>query len=329
VQELNRFQRYLVHEFVEDYQDGLMSRRDMVHRVLHITGGVAAAATMLTGLGVDAAGATAQGQPMPTPTEPRSPLTVPEDDPTVVAETITFEGNGAELMVYQALPSSGATPVPSVAGTPAATPLAGPSGPPLIMVCHENRGLTDHIRDVTRRLARAGYATAALDLLSREGGTANVADPAQIPDILSRADPSRHVADFAAVASYYAGQRNVDANRLGMTGFCLGGGITWAAATQMPQLKAAVAWYGPPPPLDQVPNITAAVLGIYSSDPDDFANEGREELAAALQGADVTHEINVYPDTQHAFNNDTSPRYNETQAMAAWTYTLDWFGRYL
>ncbi len=109
MQELNRFQRFLVHEFVEDYQDGLMARRDMVHRVLHITGSAAAAATMLTRLGVDAAGAPAQGQPMPTPPAPRSPLTVPEDDPTVVAETITFEGKGAEPMIYQALPNSGAT----------------------------------------------------------------------------------------------------------------------------------------------------------------------------------------------------------------------------
>jgi carboxymethylenebutenolidase len=333
MQELNRFQRYLVHEFVEDYQDGLMSRRDMMSRVLHITGGVAAAATMLTKLGVDAAGATAQGQPMPTPTEPRSPLTVPEDDPTVAAQMISFEGNGAELMVYQALPNFGATPVAPITATPvatpAATPLAGPSGPPLILVCHENRGLTDHIRDVTRRLARTGYAAVALDLLSREGGTANVPDPSQIPDILSREDPARHVADFQAVVTFYSGQTDLDVTRLGMTGFCFGGGITWAAATQMPELKAAVPWYGPPPPTDQVANIEAAVLGIYSSDPDDFANEGREELEAALEEAGVTFKINVYPDTQHAFHNDTGPRYNEVQAVAAWTDALDWLGRHL
>ena len=331
MQELNRFQRYLVHEFVEDYQDGLMSRRDMMSRVLHITGGVAAAATMLTKLGVDAAGA--QGQPMPTPTAPQSPLTVPEDDPTVSAQMVTFEADEVELMVYQAVPNTGATPVASPAASPVAspgaTPTAGALGPPLVLVCHENRGLTDHIRDVTRRLAKAGYAAVALDLLSREGGTANVADPTQIPDILSREDPARHVADFQAVAIYYSGQSDIDATRLGMTGFCFGGGVTWQAATQMPELRAAVPWYGPAPETEQVANIRTAILGIYSSDPEDFANEGRDELQAALETAGADFEIKEYPDTQHAFHNDTGPRYNEEQALAAWNDMLTWFSTHL
>ncbi|MDQ4100504.1 MAG: dienelactone hydrolase family protein [Chloroflexota bacterium] len=234
--------------------------------MLHITGSVPAAPTVRTRLGVDSAGARAQGQPVPTPPEPRSPLTVREDDPTVVAETITFKVNGAELLVYLVLPNFGATPVASIEGRPTATPLVGPSWPQLIMVCHENRGLSDHIRDVTRRLARASYAAAALGLLSWEGGAANVPDPAQISDIPSRADPSRHVVDPEAVATYFAGQRNVNAETVGMIGRCFGGGITWAAATDVREPKAAVAWCGQPPLLDQVPNITAVVLSIYSSD---------------------------------------------------------------
>ncbi len=319
MKELNQYQRYLVHEFVEDYQDGLMSRRDMTRRVLHITGGVAAAATMLTRLGVTVAGA--QDQPMPTPTEPRSPLTVPADDPGVLAEEISFQGDGATIMAYQARPAGGST-----SATPAATPVA--DGLPLVLVCHENRGLTDHIRDVTRRFAKAGYVACAVDLLSREGGTANVADPAQIPDILSRQDPARHVADFQAALSFYGDQPGVDAGRAAMTGYCFGGGITWQAATRIPELRAAVAWYGPPPPVEAVPNIAAAVFGIYSADPSDFANEGRDELDQALAQASATYQIIVYPDTQHAFHNDTSPRYNEMQALAAWDDLMTWFTQY-
>ena len=312
--ELSQFENYLVHEFVDDYVDGLMSRRDMTRRVLHIVGGVAATATILTQLGVKPASAQeGTPAPAPTPTGPRSPESVAEDDPAITASDITFTGlDGAEVTAYQAMPSSGDGPFP------------------VVLICHENRGLTDHIRDVTRRWAKQGYVAAAVDLLSREGGTANIADPAEIPALLTQeADPQRHVDDFKAAAAYYATQPFADGSRLAMTGFCFGGGITWRAATQMPELDAAAPYYGPPPPLEAVPNITAAVLGIYSDDPDDFANEGREELIAALEEAGVTFQINVYPDTQHAFHNDTGPRWNEDQALQAWSDTVAWFEQYV
>ncbi len=196
MKELNQYQRYLVHEFVEDYQDGLMSRRDMTRRVLHITGGVAAAATMLTRLGVTVADA--QDQPMPTPTEPLSPLTVPADDPGVLADEISFEaleGEGATIMAYQARPAGG-----SMSATPAATPVA--DGLPLVLVCHENRGLTDHLRDVTRRVARAGHVPCAVDLLSREGGAANVAYPAKRRAETSRLGPWSSTLRYRGADSY-------------------------------------------------------------------------------------------------------------------------------
>ena len=103
-----------------------------------------------------------------------------------------------------------------------------------------------------------------------------------------------------------------------MNGFCLGGGITLRAATDIAELTAVAPFYGPPPPLETVPAIEAAVRGVYSDDPDDFANEGRDELAAAL-------EIAVYPGTQHAFHNDTGPRYNAEAALAAWEDTVAFF----
>ena len=135
--ELSQFENYLVHEFVEDYVDGIMSRRDMMHRVLHITGGVAATATVLTQLGVKSASAQeGTPAPAPTPTGPRSSVSVPEDDPRITASDVTFPGaDGAEITAYQAMPSSGDGPFP------------------VVLICHENRGLTAHIQDVARRWA--------------------------------------------------------------------------------------------------------------------------------------------------------------------------------
>lgn len=326
---LGPYEAYLIHEFVEDYQDGLMSRRDMVRRVLHITGGVAATATVLTQLGVSPAGRSALAQeatPSP-PARPRSPLSVPADDPRIIGEDITFPGDGATIMAYQVRPSGtpGGTPEASMEGTPA---VGGPL--PVVLICHENRGLTEHIRDVARRYAVEGYLACAVDLLSRDGGTAAIADPAQIPSMLTNnVDPMRHVGDFQAAIAHYQTQPIADMNRLAMTGFCFGGGITWLAATAMPELKAAAPYYGPPPPLDRVPMIRAAVLGIYSDDPNDFANRRREELKAALEAAGVIHEFKIYPNTQHAFHNDTGPRYNQEAALAAWRDTLAWFAHYV
>ena len=312
--ELSQFENYLVHEFVEDYVDGIMSRRDMMLRVLHITGGVAATATVLTELGVKSASAQ-EGTPAPaaTPNGPRSSASVAEADPRITASDVTFPGlDGEEITAYQAMPSSGDGPFP------------------VVLICHANRGITPHFRDVARRWAAQGYLAATLDLVSREGGTAAIADPAEIPALLSDdRNIQRHVDDFKAAAAYYATQENADAARLGMNGFCFGGGITWRAATQMPELKGAAPFYGPPPPVEDVPNIRAVVFGVYSDDPEDFANEGREELVAALEEAGVTFEIAIYPDTEHAFHDDTSPRWNEEQALAAWNDSVAWFETYV
>jgi carboxymethylenebutenolidase len=323
---LGPFETYLVHEFVEDYQDGLMSRRDMIRRVLHITGSVAATVTVLTALGVVSVprAVAAQEAATPSPSAPRSPLSVPADDPRVVTQDITFPSGAATIMAYQAAPS-GATPSPAAMASPASE--AG--GLPVVLVCHENRGLTDHIRDVTRRWAVEGYIACAVDLLSRQGGTAAIEDQASIPGLLTGVDPSQHVADFQAAVEHYRGQEGTDASRIGMNGFCFGGGITWRAATQIQELTAAAPYYGPPPPLDQVPKIKAAVFAVYSADPNDFANNGRADLKAALEKAGVTFDFKVYSNTQHAFNNDTGPRYNEDASNAAWKDVTGWFAKYL
>lgn len=309
---MNQYQEYFVREFVEEYRIGHMPRRDMIRRVLYITGGVASTATLLGSLGVPTV---ASAEPIVLVAAPAaaSPLSVPPDDPSVSAQWISFTNSddGATILAYEARPADAS------------------GGLPVMLVCHRNQGVEPHIQDVARRWAKLGYIAAAVDLLSREGGTNGVADKAQIPSMLSNTDPKRHVGDFVAAASYYGGVAEADASRIGMNGFCFGGGITWRTAEALPSLKAAAPFYGAPPPLDQVPNIGAAVLGVYSADANDFANNNRDGLAAALSQAGVTHQVNVYPGTRHDFYNDTGQAYNEQQALAAWNDAVNWMQTYV
>jgi carboxymethylenebutenolidase len=289
-----------------------MSRRDMMQRVLYITGGVASTAALLSALGVPSA-AFAQPEVLESVPLGDSPLSVPPDDPTVSTRWVSFPNpdDGATIMAYEARPADASGPLP------------------VMLVCHRNQGVEPHIQDVARRWAKLGYIAAAVDLLSREGGTTGVADKAQIPSLLSNTDPNRHVSDFQAAAAYYGGVADADASRLAMNGFCFGGGITWRTAEAIPEMKAAAPFYGAPPPLDRVPKIGAAMLGVYSADPNDFANNNRDGLDAALSQAGVTHQMNVYPGTRHDFYNDTGQAYNEAQALAAWNDAVAWMQQFV
>jgi len=160
----------------------------------------------------------------------------------VNASAVKFPGQDAELQGYLARPA---------AGDPA----------PVILVCHENRGLTGHIQDVTRRLAKAGYVALAVDLLSRQGGTAAL-NSSDVPGKLSAISPDIFIQDFLSGWHWLQGQAFSLAERVGMTGFCFGGGVTWQVATHMTELKAAVPFYGPQPEVSDVPNIQAAILAI-------------------------------------------------------------------
>jgi carboxymethylenebutenolidase len=309
---MNQFEEYFVREFVEEYRVGHMSRRDMMWRVLCITGGVASTAALLGSFGVPTV-AMAQPAPAPAANPSSSPISVAPDDPAVATQWISFtnQNDGATIMAYEARPAGATQPLP------------------VVLVCMRNQGVEPQIQDVTRRWAKLGYISAAVDLLSREGGTNGIADKAQIPSLLSGADPNRHVSDFQAAADYYATQSDADASRLGMNGFCFGGGIVWRSAEAIQTMKAAVPFYGAPPPLDQVPNIQAAVLGVYSADPNDFANNNRDGLDAALSAAGVTHQMNVYPDTHHDFYNDTGQAYNQDEALTAWNDAVNWMQTYV
>ena len=238
----------------------------------------------------------------------KSPLSVPEGAAGLTTATVGFPSNGTEISGYLARPETGA---------------AGPA----VLICHENRGLTPHIQDVARRFAKAGYAALALDLLSREGGTASL-DTDAVSGTLTRAGAQRHVADFVAAFNYLQSQDFVDPERIAMNGYCFGGGITWQAATELPGLKATAAFYGPAPDLDRVPAIKAAAFGAYA-ELDQRITGAMPALNDALAANNVRHQLTVYPGVDHAFHNDTGERYNEAQATAAWNDTLAWFGQHV
>jgi len=235
--------------------------------------------------------------------------TVSPDDRAVQGSDVTFPSqDGATLLGYLARP-------------------VGEGAYPVVLVCHENRGLTEHIKDVTRRLAKAGYVALAVDLLSRKGGVAAFS-PDDVPGALGNTAPDQFVQDFRSGWEYLKTLPYTQPERVGMVGFCFGGGVTWLMATRMPELRAAVPFYGPHPPVEDVPNIQAAVLGIYAGN-DQRINQGIPPIEAAMQANNKIYEKVIYDGADHAFHNDTGGRYKPEAAQDAWRRTLEWFGKYL
>lgn len=164
-------------------------------------------------------------------------------------------------------------------------------------------------------------------MLSRQGGSAALGSD-QVPGALGSAPPDQFVQDFVSGWRYLQDQPFADADRVGMIGFCFGGGVTWRAATQMPELDAAVPFYGPHPSLEAVPQINAAVLAIYGEQ-DSRINQGIPAIEEAMQQNGKIFEKRIYPDAGHAFFNDTGSRYNPEAARDAWQRALAWFGKYV
>ncbi len=303
---MNDLRRYLVDEFVEDFRNGRLTRREALKLLAGLAG---------MGLASEVLDAHAQGRaqpaaaPAPAASAGAAAARVPADDLSIAAGPVRFPGEGAQLTGYLARP-------------------AKPGTFPIVLVCHENRGLTPHIEDVVRRLGKAGYVGLAVDLLSREGGTAQVSDPDHIPGLLGNAPPERHVRDFQSGLAYAKAQPFARADRVGMVGFCFGGGVTWRVTAAVPELRAAVPFYGVPVQAGDVPRINAAVLAIYAGR-DDRINQTAPAIEAAMQQNGKAFRKIVYPEVEHAFHNDTSARYNADAARAAWEQTLAWFARTL
>ncbi|HEY8201589.1 MAG TPA: dienelactone hydrolase family protein, partial [Actinomycetota bacterium] len=196
-----------------------------------------------------------------------------------------------------------------------------------VLVIHENRGLNDWVRSVAGRLARDGYAALAVDLLSEEGGTGRFGDPAEATAALGKVPQERFVQDMKAGVTELL--RRAPGRKLGIVGFCFGGGQVWQLlASGEPRLAAAAPFYGPSPASPDFSGSKAAVLAVYG-ELDSRVNAGQKVVTDALEKAKLPHEVKVYKGADHAFFNDTGPRYNAEAARAAYADLLGWFGRYL
>ncbi|GIH06805.1 carboxymethylenebutenolidase [Rhizocola hellebori] len=293
---MNEINRYLTEEVVVDYADGLISRREALHR-LGLLGVAAAVATPL----LAACDADRPAETAPTATAPATPQ-------LGQTEAITFAGQEGRTLQGSF----------AAADTPRGA----------VLIIHENRGLTDHFVALPARLARSGFSALAVDLLSAEGGTAKFTDPAQATAALNAAPPARFIADMRSGLDEL--EKRVPRKKAAAMGFCFGGGQVWSLlAAGEPRLYAAAPFYGPAPAdadFSKSPN--AKVLGIYAQ-LDDRINATREPANAALQKAGLTHEMVTYPSANHAFFNETGPRYLPEAAAQAYQKVLEWFGRYL
>ena len=344
IESVNDIQRYLGEETIENHRHGSISRREMVTRLVAICGSAAAVTALLAACGDDGAASTSTASTSPSvgssSTSPTTTLSAPAtggpattaptaspglatsppttkgsgavlsvavDDPAVKGDDVTFPGTGVTVLGYIARPVGGAS-----------------VKRPGVVVIHENTGLTAHIKDVTRRLAKAGYVAVAVDLASRQGGTAKVGSG--ITGTLGQLSGDDAVADMNAGVTYLESLSDYN-GKLGITGFCYGGGMVLRFAANQTKVKAAVPYYGTPPsPESQMANTAAAILAHYGAT-DSRVNATIPTLEANLAGK--TFEKRVWDGAGHAFNNDTGGAYNESVAVRAWTDTLSWFARYL
>jgi len=305
-------QQYVVEEWAEDYRAGRLGRREFLRRMTIMAGGAVLAVPLLSALGLAATPAEldAAAAASPAIVAAAAPgVTVPPDDPSLTAGMITFPMGSVQVIAYLAQPRAGGEH-------------------PAVLVIHENRGLLEHFKDISRRFAKAGFVGIAVDLASHEGGTERFSDSAQVSAILARTAPERHVETMNAAVRHLQGLASVRRDRIGAMGFCFGGGMVWRLATANADLRAAAPFYGSNPPMADVAKIKAAILAVYG-ELDSRLNAGIPAMREALLRANVVSDFVIYPGADHAFFNDTSERYVQGAAQQAWTRVMAWFDRYL
>ncbi len=283
-------------KLIQVYKDGGITRREFIGRAVILTGSLAAATSLIDLL----------------LSSPTSAAQVAPDDPALISSDVKFAApDGAAISGYLSRPK-------------------GDSRRPAVVVIHEWRGTNDHIRDVARRLATAGYVALAPDLLSRHGGTTSFPSPQAATETLLKVDEEVITADLTATVNYLKGQNFVRPNKIGVIGFCWGGGKALMFATRTKDLAAAVIYYGDNPRnLEDVKNITAPVLGQYGG-ADERITSGVPKLEEAMKKYGKSFEYKIYAGAPHAFNSDTNPRsYREEAAKEAWARTLEFFNKYL
>lgn len=248
--------------------------------------------------------------------QPLSAQTITTDSKGLTAGEVKIPGKGGALPAYRAMPDKG-----------------GPF--PVILVVPEVFGVHEHIKDICRRLAKVGYLAIAPELFARQGDVSKLSDVNEIVSkVVSKVPDSQVVSDLDATVDWAAANSG-DAAKLGITGFCYGGRITWLYCAQNPKVKAGVAWYGrldaqvtelqPKHPLDIAAQLKAPVLGLYGGKDQGIPLEQVERMRSALKQTGSKSEIIVYPDAPHAFNSDYRPSYREEAAKDGWARMLAWF----
>ncbi|HHG8772087.1 TPA: YghX family hydrolase [Raoultella planticola] len=234
---------------------------------------------------------------------------VPFTDPDIRAEYIHYpspDGHG-EVRAYLVAP----------------TKLTAKPG--AVVVVHENRGLNPYIEDVARRVAKAGYIALAPDGLSSVGGYPGNDDEGR--ELQQKVDPLKLMNDFFAAVAFM--EKHPQANgKVGITGFCYGGGVCNAAAVAIPELACAVPFYGRQPPLNEVAKIHAPLL-LHYAELDKPITDGWPAYEEALKAQHKVYQAYIYPQVNHGFHNDSTPRYDRAAAELAWQRTLAWFAQYL
>jgi carboxymethylenebutenolidase len=197
---------------------------------------------------------------------------------------------------------------------------------PGLIAIQEWWGLVPHIKDVAERFAKQGFIALAPDLYHGQ----SAAEPDEARKLAMELDRQRAVKEIVAAISYLQGLPQVSPKKIGVVGWCMGGSLTIATAAASPQVGAAVAFYGMPADLNIVADIRGPLLGLYGEHDHSIPPERVHQFQAALEKADVVHEVHIYPGAEHAFFNDTRPQiYNPDAAQDAWERTLDWLRRYL
>ncbi len=252
--------------------------------------------------------------------QPVSATTITTDTTGLEAGMVSFKTGDIMMAAYRAKP-------------------AGVKKPPVIFVIQEIFGVHEWVKDICRRFAKAGYYAIAPDLYQRQGDATKVTDFKKlVGEIVSKVPDEQVMGDLDALTAF-VGPDGGNAARIGITGFCWGGRITWLYAAHNPKVKAGVAWYGrlvgTPAPLqphnaiDDVYRIKQPVLGLYGALDKGITQPDVERMKAALMAAKSRSSITVFAGADHGFMADYRPSYNEAAARAGWAQALGWFGKYL
>ena len=258
---------------------------------------------------------------------------VAKDDKRINAEYLEFsspKGYG-NMRGYYVRPASGTGASASDSAQPRSRSRSARLGAsrrvrvPAVLVVHENRGLNPHIEDIARRLALEGFIAFAPDALFPLGGYPGDEDKAR--ELFQKLDQTKTREDFIAAANFLR-TRPETTGRIGVVGFCYGGGMAHFLATRMPELGAAVPFYGNSPAPEEAAKVKVPLL-IHFAEKDERINAAWPAYEAALKASNVNYQAYSYAGTQHGFNNDTTPRYDEAAAKLAWKRTIDFFRKHL